>query len=234
MSYCVNCGVELDDTAPTCVLCDTPVLNPRKLQEETGQTPFPQKSQAVPAVVYHGLSLLTTSILASVAICCVVLNLFLIPEHLWSTYIVGAAAMVWVWLVPPLLWRNRSRILLAIWDVASLAVYLYIVALETGDTYWYWKLALPIILMGGGVVLFWVQFFCRKKRSILTRIVIVLGGLGIFLFAMEGFIDHFLGNPWVPTWSILVATICIGIIIPLVIVRRVPALREEARRRFHI
>lgn len=234
MSYCVNCGVKLDNTATTCVLCDTPVINPRKSQVETGQTPFPKKSQEVPEVVYSGLSLLITIVLASVAICCVVLNFFLLPQHLWSIYIVGAAVMFWVWLVPPLLWRNGSRILLIIWDVAALAVYLYLVAGETGDTHWYWGLALPIVLMAGAVVLVWVQFFSRKKRSILTRIVITLGGVGAFLFAIEGFIDHFLGNPWEPTWSVLVVTICIGVIIPLVIIRRVPLLREEARRRFHI
>ena len=28
MSYCVNCGVELDATASFCPLCHTPVLNP--------------------------------------------------------------------------------------------------------------------------------------------------------------------------------------------------------------
>ena len=29
MSYCVNCGVELDASATKCPLCDTPVYNPK-------------------------------------------------------------------------------------------------------------------------------------------------------------------------------------------------------------
>ena len=33
MSYCVNCGVELDATAKKCALCDTPVYNPAQKQE---------------------------------------------------------------------------------------------------------------------------------------------------------------------------------------------------------
>lgn len=28
MSYCVNCGVELDASASECPLCNTPVINP--------------------------------------------------------------------------------------------------------------------------------------------------------------------------------------------------------------
>ena len=30
MSYCVNCGVELDATASFCPLCHTPVVNPNQ------------------------------------------------------------------------------------------------------------------------------------------------------------------------------------------------------------
>ena len=31
MSYCVNCGVELDNSAKKCALCATPVVNPNAL-----------------------------------------------------------------------------------------------------------------------------------------------------------------------------------------------------------
>ena len=30
MSYCVNCGVELEKNCRECPLCDTPVINPRE------------------------------------------------------------------------------------------------------------------------------------------------------------------------------------------------------------
>lgn len=235
MSYCVNCGVELDNTASKCVLCDTPVYNPKQKLVESEQTPFPQIPQTVPDVLYGGLSLLLTIILASVALCCWVLNLFMVPHVAWSVYAIGGATLLWVWCIPPLLLRNRvPRIVRIFWDLVAVGLYVYSIARGYGDTVWYWKLALPIILTGGVVILFWCCFFSYKKRSILTSVVIILGGLATFLFAIEGYIDRFLGNPWVPTWSILVMTICAGVIIPLVIIRRVPLLREEVRRRFHI
>ena len=34
MSYCVNCGVELQKSEPRCPLCGTEVLNPNELHEE--------------------------------------------------------------------------------------------------------------------------------------------------------------------------------------------------------
>ena len=40
MSYCVNCGVELDASAKKCVLCNTPVYHPSKKIEKDVTTPF--------------------------------------------------------------------------------------------------------------------------------------------------------------------------------------------------
>ena len=34
MSYCVNCGVELDASSRECPLCNTPVINPRELNSQ--------------------------------------------------------------------------------------------------------------------------------------------------------------------------------------------------------
>lgn len=39
---------------------------------------------------------------------------------------------------------------------------------------------------------------------------------------------------WRPDWSITVLAVCVDLCIPLTIVRFVPSLREEARRRFHM
>lgn len=52
------------------------------------------------------MGLLITAMLASVAVCCGVLNLFLHAGRAWSLYVIGAAAMLWLWLVPPLLARG--------------------------------------------------------------------------------------------------------------------------------
>ena len=43
MSYCVNCGVELDPTARYCPLCHTEVLNPKQPPDPTLPQPFPAR-----------------------------------------------------------------------------------------------------------------------------------------------------------------------------------------------
>ena len=49
MSYCVNCGVELDETASFCPLCHTPVYNPNQpVNEASTKNPFPPSARRFP------------------------------------------------------------------------------------------------------------------------------------------------------------------------------------------
>ena len=45
MSYCVHCGVELDQTATRCALCNTPVVDLSALKDENAKSPFPTKKK---------------------------------------------------------------------------------------------------------------------------------------------------------------------------------------------
>ena len=107
MSYCVNCGVELDPTARTCPLCQTPVVNPRQPVDTELPPPFPSRREEVQPVNKLELALLLSAMLGSVAVVCGVLNLFFLNSgRPWSLYVIGAAVMLWIWLVPPLLFRG--------------------------------------------------------------------------------------------------------------------------------
>ena len=64
------------------------------------------------------------------------------------------------------------------------------------------------------------------RHQTLTRFLMALG--------VEYCMDRFFRAAWQPTWSLVVVVICVGLIIPLRVVRRVPSLREEARRRFNM
>ena len=48
MSYCVNCGVELDSTASFCPLCRTPVVNPRQPVDTGSPPPSPPNGGRCP------------------------------------------------------------------------------------------------------------------------------------------------------------------------------------------
>ena len=64
MSYCVNCGVELDPTASTCPLCHTPVVNPRQPVDTELPPTFPaSRAEVQPAPPRRRLALLLTAML---------------------------------------------------------------------------------------------------------------------------------------------------------------------------
>lgn len=69
MSYCVNCGVELDATASFCPLCHTPVLNPPAGGRARAQA-LSHPAGRGGARLQTELALLITAMLASVAVCC--------------------------------------------------------------------------------------------------------------------------------------------------------------------
>ena len=85
------------------------------------------------------------------------------------------------------------------------------------------------------VVVFLLSFLLRDgRRSRLSSIAMCIGAVGLMAMGVEYCLDRYFLEVWQPSWSLVVLVICIGLIIPLRIVRRVPSLREEARRRFNM
>ena len=107
MSYCVQCGVELDSTAGRCPLCGTPVYNPNQPVDRTSPPPFPAIRQEVAPIDRRELAVAVTAVLLSASVFCVLLNLILVGRGIpWSAYVAGAAALLWCWSVPHLLARR--------------------------------------------------------------------------------------------------------------------------------
>ena len=204
MSYCVNCGVELNPGARACPLCGTPAWNP----DPAAPAYFPTHSAAVQPASRRDAAILLTAMLTSVSLCCGLLNLFLPTERPWSFYVIGAAVMLWVWFALPMVLRRLPV--------------------------WFRGLALPIIGWAG-VLVFLLSFLLRGgRRSILSTLSLAIGAAGLLAMGIEFCIDRYFRSLWQPGWSLVVLAVCLGLIIPLRIIRRVPALREEARRRFNL
>lgn len=234
MSYCVNCGVELDPTARACPLCRTPVVNPREAVDPSLPPPFPSRRSEVQPVSKKELALLLSVMLASVSLCCGLLNLFFLHSgRPWSLYVIGAAVMFWIWLVPPLLFRGMALWLRLGFDACAVGVYVYLISIDLHGLRWYLGLALPIILTGGAVVMA-LGILLGRGRSILSSVMLMIGAAGVFIMGIELFVDRWIYGAYAPGWSLVVAAVCVALIIPLLIVRYRPALRDEARRRFHM
>ena len=96
MSYCVNCGVELDATLKECPLCNTPVINPKELMKAQKRSPFPVEKVPVEMVKRKDMGLLVTIVLVAIALTCIGLNLWFFNQSYWSVTVVGACLLLWV------------------------------------------------------------------------------------------------------------------------------------------
>ena len=232
MSYCVNCGVELDPTASRCPLCGTPVVNPNAPVDRESPTPFPMGRMEVEPVDRRSVGILLTGMLASLAVCCGILNVVAFFQQVpWSWFVAGAAGLIWVWSALPLLVPMPLPVCMLA-DLAGIAGFLALVAWKTQGWYWYKELALPIValtgLLGGSLA------HCLIRRhSRLTTLLIFLVVIGVYLVGLEILIDLFKDGVYTPGWSLIVAAVILVVGAVFLTVRLRPRLREEFRRRFH-
>ena len=226
--YCVNCGVELNPGAERCPLCGTPAWKP-----DPAEPPyFATKPPEIPAVENYSLAILLSSMLLSVARCCGLLNLILLPGRFWSYYVIGAAVMLWVWFVLPMVFRKLPVVIRLTLDVAIVGVYIWLISIDLNGGAWFRGLVVPILIWA--CVLVFLLCLLSRNRSILTKISLCVGAVALLVIGIEYAIEYYLFGVAHLTWSLVVATICIALIIPLRVIRHVPALREEVRRRFDL
>ena len=125
--------------------------------------------------------------------------------------------------MPPLLHHKKDTFRLQLLaDVLAIAVYVSLIAVDLDGWDWYLHLALPIILLLGALFLFWGLTMGQRKRSTLSSIALVIGSSGVFTLGVEGLIDGYLHGSWSPSWSLIVLAICVILLIPLIVIRRVP------------
>lgn len=230
MSYCVNCGVELDRDAVQCPLCQTPVINPVCPPDTQAIPNFPLERQEVEPVDHRELAILLSAMAICTGVCCGLLNLFLWPGVPWSAFVVGSCAVLWVWLVPPLLLRRAPSALLLLFDLLAVGGLLVLIGAVSNGSVWLYGIALPVWAGFSAILL--AIWLAAEKRSFLSRGLLILGGIVLFLLWVEFVVDRFLGG-YHPMWSLIAAAVGITLMLPLVVIRTRPNLRRQVRRRFH-
>ena len=90
MSYCVNCGVELQKSEPRCPLCGTEVINPNEPREEKPARPYPSHVEHLDKTVDRRYIASFISLLLLIPLFTVMLANILVSGKLsWSYYVLG-------------------------------------------------------------------------------------------------------------------------------------------------
>ena len=233
MSYCVNCGVELDKTAGACPLCNTPIFNPKQPIDKSVKPPFPEEKGQVEVVKSKDLGILLTTVVLATAITCGLLNAFVFSGSLWSLAVIGVCVILWVMLIPAVIYTKQSVYMSVLFDGVAVAGYLFMLTFMVDSQNWFWKLGLPIVVY----ITLIVEVIClcirRLPRSFLTTGLYIITGIGLLCGGLEFLIDRYLIGEADISWSAIVLTICIIVDIAIITMLSLRRLRNAVRRRLH-
>lgn len=235
MSYCVNCGVELETSLKECPLCNTPVINPNHTwsEMETTPTPYPADKGQVDVVKRKDLGILLAVVLTATSITCLLLNLLVFKNSLWSFMVIGICICLFFFASPAVIYTKIPVYFALLADGIAVGFYLYLITYLTSSNEWFWFLGLPIIVTV--TILIEIFTFLARKLpfTILTASLYLFVEIPILCITLELLIKRFYHSPYSITWSAVVLTVCVIIDIALITILTKKRLRNEVNRRLH-
>ena len=178
-------------------------------------------------------AILLSVVLTAIGLTCGALNLLVFDKSAWSLLIIGACAVLWVFFIPLVIYREISPYVALIFDGGAVGIYLYLLTLVTGNDAWFWKLALPIVILTTVVAEIFAVCIRKLPVTFLTCMLYVISAIGIQCVGLEILIDLFARQEIQLIWSAVVLTVCVILDITLVTLLSLRRLRDAVRRRLH-
>ena len=233
MSYCVNCGVELDVTASACPLCNTKIYHPEKPASTDVPPPYATVKGHSEPVKRTQFMILMSIILITAALVCFFLNYFTIQVGRWSFYTAGIFAMLWVFMLPAFFPEKINALGSVALDGVMVALNIGIISYLHPGNGWYGQIALPLILMTTLLLEIVLSVVCRPKASLIAKSAISVSAIAVLCIAIEMVIDLYITESFYLRWSAIVAVCAFAIDIVLFTIYLLEGLRSEIRKRMH-
>lgn len=233
MSYCVNCGVELDSSLNECPLCNTPVINPNIADAKVSAASYPESKGQVEVVKRKDLGILLSVVLSATSITCLLLNLLVFKNSLWSFMVIGICICLFFFAFPAVIYTKSPIYLSLLADGAAVGVYLYLITYLTSDSTWFWQLGLPIVAMVTALIELFTLLARKFPFNILSGSLYIFTEVPVLCIFLELLIRHFNNDSYHIIWSAVVLTVCLIIDITLVTILTKKRLRNEVNRRLH-
>lgn len=225
--YCIKCGVELEDGAKRCPLCETPVPEIKGLEEREFVKEYPMininlyemKMKKVKKAVF--LSFFTISIISILEV--LFQNLIMYGKLEWGYYAIPSILIFDLGLFVFLdSYRMRTNLFLLLSGFTG-----YFLLLDFGDKKLTWslRLGIPIVLALYLISLIFSYVWDKHKSDKLKILNFFIFFVGIFLLILELIISKKM------TWSIFSS---IPLFILSIMLRYAyKSYKEEFKRRLH-
>jgi len=225
--YCIKCGVELEDGAKRCPLCETPVPEIKGLEEKKFVKEYPiininlyeMKMKKVKKAIF--LSFFTISIISILEV--LFQNLIMYGKLEWGYYAIPSILIFDLGLFVFLdSYRMRTNLFLLLSGFIA-----YFLLLDFGDEKLTWslRLGIPIVLALYLISLIFSYVWDKHKSDKLKILNFFIFFVGIFLLILELVISKKM------TWSIFSS---IPLFILSIMLRYAyKSYKEEFKRRLH-
>lgn len=211
MSYCVNCGVELESGSLQCPLCDTPVINPAEIKNRAEPKAY-SESIHVPKSSSKRFTVFVASIVLLIPnIVLRVLDLLVWNSGI-STFVFAASALVWIWFFFPLLWKKPIPLIILQTDAISLVCFLYLFKLKGNATGWFEGVAMPIMIALWAVAALFIIWLKKERRKVSKAIAVTLA-LNVLSYVTEICVNMFLNGKFQIGVSLTVTACSIPLVI---------------------
>ena len=238
MSYCVNCGVELDSTASKCVLCGCPVVNPFAQKSDTSAEikPYPDKIVIPKATRKSFTALIVSVVMLIPCIVCGLTNFFTIESGDWSFYVISSVFLAWVLFVLPFLPKKKHPYIMLAVDTVELLLYLFFIfAMNIDDgELWFLKFALPLVLALSGIVLFMFLWLGKKRRSPFKIVIAVLTQISLYCIIIDILLHLFYTIHTQIYFSFIVTVSCLVLIALMIFALKNKRFGAWMRRKFFV
>ena len=193
---------------------------------------FTEQGQ-VETVKRKDLGILISMVVLATAVTCGILNALTFQESLWSLAVIGACIILWVIMIPAVIYTKQPVYVSLLYDGGAVALYLFMLSYLTGTRDWLWGLGLPITVLI--TVLAEAFTVCVRKlpRSFLTVSLYIFTAVGLLCMGLEILIDRFVGGNIALSWSAVVLTVCGILDIAVITMLSRRRLRNAVRRRLH-
>ena len=235
MSYCVNCGVELEKSEQRCPLCGVEVVNPAEPFDANGVRPYPKHIERLNARIDRRYTATFLSLLMLIPVfICIFTNMVTSGTISWSLYVMGGALVLFSWLLLPLLLRKRNVYACVLIDGLAAALFLLGVELITEKS-WFFTLGLPLVILATAYALL-IGWLSRRgnRRDLFIKLAIALASTGVLVVLIECTINFYRNVSLFPRWSEYALFPCVVLAVILLLLNKRAKLKSELKRRFYV
>lgn len=233
MSYCVNCGVELDSTLKKCPLCETIVYHPGKIEVASAEQTFPKKKGEVENVSKKEGVIFISVLLLTIAVTCALLNILVYNSNWWSVPVDGVCITLWVFFMAAIFCEKITVYGMLLLDAIAIGNYMFMISLITSSNQWFTMIGLPILIVSFLLLELAVLLSKKLPSSLLSGTLYFFIMTACICVTIEAVLDNYFRQTISLSWSAIVVTVCAIIAVFIILILMMGRLRNSIRRRLH-